>query len=217
MFTGIVQGLKRLVSAEHAAGLQRLRVDVAGIGGEVADGASIAINGVCLTVAVHGPDWAEFDVIPETLAMTNLGALRPGEYVNVERSARVSDEIGGHRVSGHVSGRGTVTSILVRGGDYRVWIRVDGALLPYLLHKGFVAVNGASLTISAVDRAAQQFQISLIPETLARTTFATTHAGQQLNIEIDASIQAVVDTVRGVLADPMLRAELFALADAAPR
>ena len=181
-----------------------------------ADGASVAINGVCLTVAAHGDDWAEFDVIPETLATTNLGGLRSGTLVNVERSARMSDEIGGHRMSGHVSGLGTVMRISVRGADYRAWIRVDAALMPYLLNKGFVGVNGASLTISAIDRAAHEFQVSLIPETRARTTFGATHAGDALNIEIDASTQAIVDTVRDVLADPALRAELVARVQPAP-
>ena len=209
MFTGIVQGLQRVVWVRDRDGVRRLRVDLTGLGADVADGASIAVNGTCLTVAAHGADWAEFDVIPESLTVTNLADVRPGDAVNVERSARLLDEIGGHRVSGHISGPGIVRSIAASGGDYRMWIAVDRSLMPYLLHKGFVAVNGASLTISAVDRPVDRFQISLIPETLARTTFGTTHAGQVLNIEVDPSTQAVVDTVRAMLADPALRAGLF--------
>ena len=210
MFTGIVQGLRRIADIRVVAGVQRLRVDLADLGRAVADGASVAINGVCLTVAAHGDDWAEFDVIPETLATTNLGGLRSGTLVNVERSARMSDEIGGHRVSGHVGGKGVVTRIAVVGGDYRLSIRADATLMPYLLRKGFVAVNGASLTISAVAIMAHEFEICLIPETLARTTFATTHAGDELNIEVDAMTQAIVDTVRSVLFEPELRSQVFA-------
>lgn len=210
MFTGIVQGLCRVTSISNAAGIQRLAVELADLGQDVADGASIAINGACLTVATHGDNWAQFDVIPETLATTNLGGLRCGTWVNVERSARMSDEVGGHRVSGHVSGKGVVTRIAVHEGDYRLSIRVDVGLMPYLLRKGFVAVNGASLTISAVLIATNEFEICLIPETLTRTTFGTTHAGDELNIEVDATTQAIVDTVRNVLSEPALRTQLLA-------
>ena len=209
MFTGIVQGVRAVIGVTDKNGVRRLRLDLSDLHEGIANGASIAVNGTCLTVSAHGEKWADFDVIPETLRTTNLGAVRVGDGVNVERSARLSDEIGGHRVSGHVSGVGVVTRIVVIGGDYRVWISVPPSLMPYLLRKGFVALNGASLTIAEVERSHHEFAINLIPETLARSTFGTSHAGAELNIEVDATTQAIVDTVRSLLNDRSLRAELL--------
>lgn len=210
MFTGIVQGVRRVNAATRNAGLLRLRIDCAGLDAGLQDGASVAINGTCLTVATHGDGQAQFDVIPETLLTTNLGTLRAGDLVNIERSARMSDEVGGHRVSGHVSAVGVVDAITVQQNDFRVWIKVPPHLLSYLLLKGFVALNGASLTISAVERTGGRIQVSLIPETLTRTTFGQMHAGDRVNVEIDPTTQAVVDTVRALFADPQSRATLLA-------
>lgn len=212
MFTGIVQELAEVVVCGREQGLLRLGLALsperrAGL----QFGASVAVNGTCLTVARQEPDVVGFDVIEETLLQTNLGDLKPGDLVNVERSATFADEIGGHRVSGHVSGMARILEIrrspnnqVVRlgGDDDAHWLR-------HLFHKGYVALDGASLTISSLDRAAGCFEVSLIPETLARTTFGFRAEGDAVNVEVDAETQAVVETVERLFADPQWRARVI--------
>lgn len=211
MFTGIVQGVRRVVAIDREAGGKvRLKLQLDDLAQDVQLGASVAVNGCCLTVAAVAAGIAEFDVIPETLSLTNIGGLRVGDAVNVERSARMQDEIGGHRVSGHITGTARVCRIAVNGDDYRVRLRADAAWMPCLLHKGFVALDGASLTISAVDANACELEVSLIPETLMRTVFATRQAGDAVNLEVDSTTQAVVDTVRRLFADETSRRQLLA-------
>ena len=212
MFTGIVQELAPVVTLERAAGFMRIGLGISperrvGLQG----GASVAVNGVCLTVARFADDHVGFDVIAETLDRTNLGDLREGDRVNVERSATFADEIGGHRVSGHISGAARILDI--RRSEHNQVVRIDGAgqdWFRFLFHKGFVALDGASLTISALDRAAGWFEISLIPETLERTTFGFRAVGDSLNVEADSETQAVVETVERLFDDPEWRSRLTA-------
>ncbi len=210
MFTGIVQGICHVVGVDIApGGRMRLVLQLDELARDVQLGASIAVNGCCLTVAAAADGRVEFDVIPETLALTNLAGLRLGDPVNVERSARMQDEIGGHRVSGHVTGIARVCRISVSGDDYRVRLMAAADWMPCLLHKGFVALDGASLTISAVDARACELEVSLIPETLARTVFGVRQVGEAVNLEVDSTTQAVVETVRRLFADEANRQQLL--------
>ncbi len=206
MYTGIVQGLCEVVSVADQPGCRRLRVQIGDLTETLALGASVAINGVCLTVTKVEGASACFDVIRETLDHTNLGALQPGSKVNVERSFRVGDEIGGHIVSGHVVGTAQVDAIEEDENERNLWFRVEADWLRFLHHKGFAALDGASLTIAAVDRKAQRIKISLIPETIARTTLGSVALRDQVNLEIDAQTRAIVETVERVLAEREMQA-----------
>ena len=140
-----------------------------------------------------------FDLVRETLATTNLGELQPGSMVNVERSVRLGDEIGGHLLSGHVATSVPVVDVCAEAGHRRLVVKVPAPWMRYLGLKGFIALNGASLTIADLDRDASTIAVSLIPETLSRTTFDAVRVGDRLNLEVDPQTQAVVDTVRAML------------------
>lgn len=193
MFTGIVQGMGRVTDRKEQDGLLTLSVDLGAHADALTQGASVSIQGVCLTVSEWHDSVAVFDVIPETLQCTTLGELRIGDNVNIERSARIGDEIGGHLVSGHVVCTAPVTSCVENHGETIVRMRVTPEIAPYLFPKGFIALNGCSLTL--VDVAPTEFSVHLIPETLSRTTFGVLKEGDQVNVEVDAMTRAVVDTV----------------------
>ena len=209
MFTGIVQELAPVVGLERETGLLRLHLGLSEARRYgLQDGASVAVNGTCLTVARQDATGIGFDVIEETLALTNLGGLEVGDRVNVERSATFADEIGGHRVSGHVSGVALVSEVRRTENNRVVRLAGDDAWLRYVFHKGFVALDGASLTVSALERTEGWLEVSLIPETLARTTFGFREVGDRVNVEVDSETVAVVETVRRVLDDPEWRQRL---------
>lgn len=153
MFTGIVQGLCEVVDVRDHLALRRLTVALGELGAGLATGASVAVNGVCLTVTATANGQASFDVIQETLDHTNLGALSAGDRVNVERSLRVGDEVGGHILSGHVSGVAVLERIEAAENVRNLTLSVEPDHLRFLHHKGFVALDGASLTIANVDPA----------------------------------------------------------------
>ena len=209
MFTGIVQGMGRVADISTVGGICRLTVDLGAHAEGLTAGASVANNGACLTVADIDGSRVRFDVIAETMNLTNLGSLSVGDPVNIERSLRFGDELGGHVLSGHVSGRATVCEIATDGDNRTMWFDIDESLMPYLLWKGWVAIDGASLTISAVDRTAHRIAVSLIPETLERTTLGLVGVGDPVNIEIDAHTQAIVHTVKDLLSDPDFRAQML--------
>lgn len=205
MFTGIVQHVGEVRAVGGSADVRTLTVHLGALAEGLALGASVAVNGTCLTVVAIAEGDVRFDVVAETLAATNLGDLGVGDQVNIERSFRVGDEVGGHVLSGHTSATVRVAAV-ERSAEHRLLtLCVPADWMPYLMPKGFVALNGASLTIQTLDRPRRQFAVSLIPETLARTTFGTTEVGDRLNLEVHAQTQAVVETVRGVL--PGLLAE----------
>lgn len=162
-------------------------------------GASVAINGVCLTATTVGTREASFDLIAPTLRTTNLGSLTAGDSVNVERSLKLGDEVGGHILSGHVAATCTVVAVEVDGRQRLLSATAPATWMPYLMPKGFVALNGVSLTIAELHRERRLLRIGLIPETLARTTFGRVGVGDALNLEVDAQTQATVDTVRALL------------------
>ena len=204
MFTGIVQGVCPVVSCETHAGIARVAVDLDDLARGLELGASIAINGACVTVTEIDGSLVGFDLIKETIELSNLGELAAGTTVNVERSFRVGDEVGGHILSGHVAGVAVVTQIKSDHGHRLVTMAIQLEWMAYLMLKGFVALDGASLTIAEVDRAAATIAVSLIPETLARTTFGRLEVGDRINLEVDSQTQAIVDTVREVLKDESL-------------
>ncbi|MCZ6709604.1 MAG: riboflavin synthase subunit alpha [Gammaproteobacteria bacterium] len=224
MFTGIVQRLCAIseVVDEHA--LRRLTIDLGSLGNGLQVGASVAINGTCLTVTqlvdCPTPDDVSleapvdvsfdvsFDVIGESLDHTNLGDLIVGSLVNVERSFRVGDEIGGHILSGHISDRVQIASIDTAENEHNINFAVAAGWMKYLHHKGFVALDGASLTIASVDHKANQIGVCLIPETIERTTLGSAEVGDWINLEVDSQTQAVVDTVERMLDSPQWQARV---------
>lgn len=208
MFTGIVQDLISVQAVEHDDGLMRLTLDLGKHTGGLQLGASVAVNGTCLTVTRVDQGLVMFDVIAETLRTTNLGDVQIGKLVNVERSFQVGDEVGGHIVSGHVTATGTVEQRLVSGHDHVLRLSIAEKWLKFIFHKGFIALDGASLTVSAVDRNGGWFEISLIPETLDRTTLGRVTVGDKVNIEVDSQTVTTVETVERLFADPQWRDQL---------
>jgi riboflavin synthase len=184
VFTGIVEELGEIRALERHGDV--LRLDLAARttleGSDL--GASVAVNGVCLTVVAARRDGLAFEVGPETLARTTLGALKAGDAVNLERPLRFGSAVGGHLVLGHVDGIATVTDVTRVESTARVRIALpDAALAPLLVEQGSVAVDGVSLTVAALERAA--FEVMVIPHTLAVTTFGRLAPGQAVNIETD--------------------------------
>ena len=165
------------------------------------NGASIAVNGVCFTVTEISGEKVSFDAIRESLALSNIKYLEVGSMVNVERSAKQDAEIGGHILSGHVMNTATVSHLEVSENNCRITLAGDSTWLKYVFDKGFLAVNGASLTVAKLDRQANSFCINLIPETLKRTNFSLLNVGDEVNIEVESQTQVIVDTVERVLSE----------------
>ncbi|HWH45753.1 MAG TPA: riboflavin synthase [Thermoleophilaceae bacterium] len=182
MFTGLVETTGRVRTVERDGTGTRLTVETS-IAAELSQGDSVAVNGVCLT-AVE-PDEGAFraDVMGETLARTSLGPLAEGDRVNLELALRAGDRLGGHMVQGHVDGTGTVASVAEDGFARRLRVDADPGLLRYVVEKGSIAVEGISLTVAAVDESG--FEVSLIPETLERTTLGDAAPGRVVNLEVD--------------------------------
>lgn len=201
MFTGIVQGVATVVEVADRPGLRRLVLDLpAGLDEGLAIGASVACDGVCLTVTARpAPGQAAFDVMAQTLSLTTLGALAAGSRINVERAAGADAEVGGHVLSGHVDGRGEVLAVRRPENNHVLRIGVPAAHRRYVFAKGYIAINGASLTIAEADRAAGWFEVWLIPETLRLTTFGDKREGDALNLEFERGTVVMVDTVRELL------------------
>lgn len=199
MFTGIVQGIGEISAVEEQ---EHFRTHTVRLPEHMADnlqiGASVAHNGCCLTITRIDGREVSFDLMRETLDKTNLGRLKTGDKVNLERAARFGDEIGGHVMSGHIMTTTTISRIEQSGRNHTVWLRLPPELAPYILTKGFIGLDGCSLTVGEVTE--HEFNVHLIPETLAVTLFGSRQAGDTVNIEIDAQTQAVVDTVARVLA-----------------
>ncbi|QYK03437.1 riboflavin synthase subunit alpha [Shewanella zhangzhouensis] len=199
MFTGIVQATCELVALEKRQGMHTLAVSLpAELREGLTLGASVANNGVCLTVTRVEDDRVFFDVMEETLTLTNLGTITPGNQINIERSLTFGKEIGGHLLSGHVHCQAVVARVTDVGEQRDLCLRVPKEWMKYILYKGFVAVNGCSLTVGEVFE--DGFMLHLIPETLRLTNLKDAVTGTRLNIEIDSQTQTIVDTVERVLA-----------------
>ena len=199
MFTGIVTHCAPVLSAEMKEGILRLVIDVpSGFTKGLERGASIAINGVCLTVIEWDDTTAAFDVIDETLNKTNLVGIQPGTLVNLERAARFGDEIGGHPLSGHIHTQAEVVRVEKNEANVAMILSFEDAWKPYVISKGYIAINGCSLTIGKVE--GNEFWLHLIPETLSITNLDAVAPGTKLNIEIDHQTQVIVDTVERYMA-----------------
>jgi riboflavin synthase len=202
MYTGIVQGSFILQAVERKPGLHTLSIDLPGRlleGLEI--GASVGMDGVCLTVTSINGCRVSFDVMQQTLELTTLGQLAEGDRVNIERSAKQGVEIGGHMISGHVDGCAEVVSIERPENNCFVSYRAPAEKMKYIFPKGFVGLNGCSLTVAEVDKAGHSFKVCYIPETLRVTTHGDKQPGDKINIEIDRQTQAVVDTVENFLSE----------------
>lgn len=184
MFTGIIQAVGEIAALEQVGGDVRLRIRTGSLSlGDVALGDSIATSGVCLTVTDLPGDGYWADVSLETLRLTTLGDRRVGDPVNLEKSLTPSSPLGGHIVSGHVDGVGSVISVGRDGRSWRYVIEAPAALARYIAHKGSIAVDGTSLTVNAVDGA--RFDLNIIPQTYAETVFCEYRAGHRVNLEVD--------------------------------
>jgi riboflavin synthase len=190
VFTGIVEELGRVVSCRD----NRLRTEAQTVLVDAREGDSIAVNGACLTVVDHGPGWWEADVSDETLLRTNLGALVPGDPVNLERPMRMEDRLGGHLVLGHVDGVGEIVS-----PSPDLVVRIAPDLMRYCVEKGSITVDGVSLT--SFDLGPDTFRVAVIPHTAAVTTLGYKGAGASVNIEVDVLAKHVERLVEPFLRD----------------
>jgi riboflavin synthase len=197
MFTGIVQQTCPVIQLEDGDRMLHLTLDLGDAAKDLQLGASVSVAGVCLTAAAIEKSQVRFDIIGETLDKTTLGHLSVGDRVNVERSVRVGQEIGGHRVSGHVSGTAAISKVETPPNNQIVTLSCDPAWMEYILPKGFVALDGCSLTV--VDVGSDWFTVHLIPETLRVTTFGQKGVGDKVNLELDPETQAIVETVKRYL------------------
>jgi len=209
MFTGIVEELGEVVAVEDLGDAARLTVRGPQVTGGVANGDSIAVNGVCLTVSSHTGDAFTADVMRETLTRSSLGALAPGAAANLERSVRLADRLGGHLVQGHVDGTGTIASRTPADHWDLVRIAMPPGLARYVVEKGSVAVDGISLTVVSTDAESDAskdagndvgwFEVSLIPETLKRTTLGIKQPGETVNLEVDVIAKYVEKLLGGAV------------------
>jgi riboflavin synthase len=183
MFTGLVESLGTVRSLRLEGAGRRLVIAVPPFAGELTVGDSVAINGACLTVVASDAETCSFEVAPETLRRTNLGRVQPGDRVNLERSLRLSDRLGGHLVQGHVDAVGTFERREPDGDWVMVWFRCPSHLLSHVVSKGSIAVDGVSLTV--VDVTDEAFSVALIPHTLAVTTLGFRQPGDPVNLETD--------------------------------
>ncbi|WP_392564077.1 riboflavin synthase subunit alpha [Orbus wheelerorum] len=203
MYTGIVQGVGLIVDIIDKDKLRTYQVKLPQkLTHGIEIGASIANDGCCLTVTSLANDCVTFDIMEETLALTTLGHKRVGDLVNIERSAKYGDEIGGHVMSGHISCTAKISAINKTATNCEMILAMPAEFMKYVLYKGFIGIDGASLTVGNVSSCG--FDIHLIPETLAITTLKDKKVGDLVNIEIDAQTQAIVDTVERVLAQKMV-------------
>lgn len=200
MFTGIVQGIASIQSIQMGKDFKTFTIQFPKDSLlALKKGASIAINGTCLTVTQADIDHSKaiFDVIQETLSVTNLDVLHTNNKVNFERAAKIGDEIGGHLMSGHIHTAVKISRVIQSEDNHSIYFETPNEYQHYLFPKGFAGLNGCSLTLGEVNN--NEFSVHLIPETLEMTTFKDSVAGELVNLEIDSQTQSIVDTVARVL------------------
>lgn len=193
MFTGIIQHQGTVVALTSEKWGARIVIDPNGWSVHPNLGDSIAINGCCLTIVDTNPQ-LHFDVVPQTLNLTTLGSLQPGESVNLESAATAASLLGGHIVQGHVDGVGRVLGVDTTAGGWRLRVQTPTSVAPFMIERGSVAVDGVSLTIAALG--ADWFEVALIPATLDATTLRARLAGSRVNIEADSMARMVAEQVR---------------------
>ncbi|MFZ5480499.1 MAG: riboflavin synthase subunit alpha [Myxococcota bacterium] len=206
MFTGIVRARVPVVEVRLAPGLTRFSIDLPdGLTEGLELGASVAVSGVCLTVAARDGCRVAFDAMEETLKLTTIGEIREGTLVNIERSMAFGDEICGHVVSGHVAGMADVVAVDRPENNHVVTFHAPSELMKYVFVKGFIALDGASLTVVSVDRDRCTFTVCFIPETLRITTFGLKGVGERVNVEVDPATRVMVETVERLLPEMLGR------------
>ena len=207
MFTGIVTEQGKITQISKQKGYLSFRIKTSEkFRKGLIRGASVYVNGACLTFKKRVGGNIEFDVVEETLGLTNLGSLKTGSRVNLERSMKASSEIGGHLVSGHIQGIGIVTKIDELSDKVRdIKIKLSKNLMQYVIYKGYIAINGCSLTIGKVTK--NEFSIHLIPETLEITNLSNIKIGDPLNIEIEQTTFTTVETIKKVLIQKRLKTQ----------
>lgn len=207
MFTGIVQGVGTIVSIDDHDAIRTFTLRFPqGFCDGLSVGGSVAVDGVCLTATeIRSPTEVTFDVILQSLNVTTLRDYAVGQEVNVERAAKDGAEVGGHVLSGHVDFSAEIGSIAAFEGNKVLRIAIPPEFVRYVFPKGYIAINGASLTVSEVDRQARWFEVWLIPETRRVTVFEQKGPGDRLNIEIERSTQVVVDTIRETVKEALGR------------
>ena len=196
MFTGIVAASCEVVATEQGEEVRSIVVDLGGYDDDLEIGASVAIDGVCMTVVSAIDGHVRFEAIPETLERTTMGLLKQGSRVNIERSLRMGDELGGHILSGHIMSTARILQRTQKGEGIDLLIEHQADTKPYILEKGYVAVDGMSLTVGEVQ--SEGFNLHIIPETLRITTIGAKTECDLVNIEVDSRTQAVVDTIRSM-------------------
>ena len=206
MFTGIVQGIRKITAVEDLEGRRRLRIQLEELSERLQQGASVAVNGVCLTVVRLEKDWAEFDIIRESLNKSNLGTLKVGDFVDIERACTFGDEVGGHSVTGHVDCIGILKEVRNSPNNCDLVVNCSKEWMKYLIPKGWIAIDGASLTV--VEIGDNFFSISLIPETITQTVLGIKTKGDTVNLEFDHTTKLIVQTVKNML--PEINKQMFA-------
>ena len=200
MFSGIVQETGKVKEFLKQKDIYNLSIDCSSIlVSNLQKGASIAVNGVCLTVKDTNPEILRFDLVEETIERTNFSDIKAGDSVNLERSLKMGDELGGHLVSGHIHGVSKVISLKVKDHSWDVEFSVEAFMKDYIFHKGYVAINGCSLTVGEVTK--ESFIIHLIPETLSITNLFQLKEGSAVNVELDQNTVVIADTVKKFLND----------------
>ena len=198
MFSGIVQEAGKVKDFLKREDIYNISIDCSSkITSNLKKGASVSVNGVCLTVKDENPEILRFDLVEETIKRTNFQNIKIGDNVNLEGSVKMGDEIGGHLVSGHIHGVSKVVSIEIRDQSWDVEISIEPFMQEYILHKGYVAINGCSLTVGEVSK--ESFLIHLIPETLSVTNLFQLEQDSTVNIELDQNTIIIADTVKKYL------------------
>lgn len=196
MFTGIVQGVGEVITKTSHNTVTSMTIKLPNVK-SLAIGASVSINGVCLTVVSLNSNIVQFDIIDETLKRTNLGDISVGDFVNIERSLKFGDEVGGHVLSGHIFDTGIINSKAKKGDQMSLSILAPPSIQKYLTEKGYIAIDGISLTVGEIKDGC--FDLHIIPETMRLTILDSKEVGDIVNIEIDSNTQLIVETIERLL------------------
>lgn len=202
MFSGIVQGTAEITSATQRDDVLTIEVKLGeNLIEDLEIGASVSVDGVCLTAVEISETTAKFDIIEETIRCTTLDMARKNTQANIERSLKFGDEIGGHNVSGHVTSVATISEVKQGVNGRTLQLTSEEKEISYLMPKGFVAIDGISLTVGEVNRSTATFDVHLIPETITATTIGEKQVGDQVNLELDSATVAAVEAAKQMLAN----------------
>jgi len=196
VFTGIVEGTGLVTKVDSSKNLTQISIQMpVDFSNGIKIGASVCVDGVCLTVSSINENELSFDVIIETLNVTTFNEIKVNDVVNVERSMKLGDEIGGHMLSGHVSTTASISEIDNPENNHIISFSTDSETIRYIFPKGYIALNGVSLTVGDVDKSNKTFNVYLIPETLRLTNLGSKTVGDKINLEIETQTRNMVDTI----------------------